>query len=65
MGVVACTLGIAVDFDETAIGILSVSSADPFADDLAFGAFANVDHLGAGVGLLMVAGQCNRVEFTG
>lgn len=42
-----------------------MSSADPFADNFAFGAFANVDHLGAGVGLLMVAGQCDGVEFTG
>lgn len=62
---VACALCVAVDFDETTVGVLSMSSADPFADNFAFGAFANVDHLGAGVGLLMVAGQCDGVEFTG
>src|SRR3546814_4991116 len=43
----------------------AASGADALADDLAFGALADVDHLGAGVGLLAVVGERDRVELAG
>src|SRR3546814_19057151 len=43
----------------------AASGADALADDLALGALADVDHLGAGVGLLAVVGERDRVELAG
>jgi hypothetical protein len=37
--------------------------ADAFADDGAAGIGADMDHLGAGVGLLVIGGDRNRVEL--
>src|SRR5690606_30743905 len=48
---------------QAARGVLAAAGADALADDLALGAFADVDHLGPGVGLLAVVGECDRVEF--
>src|SRR5690606_17200815 len=51
------------DLHQPAVGVLAVPGADALADDLRLGALAEVDHLGAGVGLLAVVGQRHRVEF--
>src|SRR5438128_1348137 len=42
---------------------LSVPGGDPFGDDGAARILADVDHLGAGIGLLIVVGQGHRIEF--
>ncbi|CAI2789601.1 Uncharacterised protein [Serratia ficaria] len=49
--------------DQAAVGILAVSGGDAFGDDGRLGVFADVDHLGAGIRLLMAAGQRHREEF--
>src|SRR5690606_4044110 len=51
LGVVACALGAGSHLDQTAVGVLATAGADALGDDLALGALADVDHLGAGVGL--------------
>src|SRR3546814_17029361 len=51
--------------DQAAVGVLAAAGADALADDLALGALADVDHLGAGVGLLAVVGEHDRVELAG
>ena len=48
---------------QAAVGVLAAAGADALADDLRLGALADVDHLGAGVGLLAVVGQRDRVEL--
>src|SRR5690606_36480728 len=63
LGVVAGAFGPALDLDQAAVGVLAAAGADALADDLALGARAQVDHLGAGVGLLVVVGQRHRVEL--
>ncbi len=55
--VVARAIGVAVHPHQAAVGVLASAGADALADDLALGALADVDHLGAGVGLLAVMGQ--------
>ena len=51
------------DLDLAAIGVLAVFSRDALGDDGAARVFADVDHLGAGIGLLVLGGQGDRVEF--
>ena len=36
---------------------------DPLRNDGALGVFADVDHLGAGIRLLIVVGECHRVKL--
>src|SRR5690606_35799458 len=62
LGVVARALGAAVDLDQAAVGVLAVSGADALADDLALGALAQVNQLGAGVGLLAMMGEGHGME---
>ena len=64
LGVVARAIGVAVHPHQAAVGVLAAAGADALADDLALGALADVDHLGAGVGLLAVMGQRHGVELT-
>ena len=45
------------------VGVLAVAGGNALGDDGAAGVLADVDHLGAGVGLLPVAGQGHRVEL--
>ena len=52
------------DFHQPAIAVLAVTGRDPFGDDGRFGVFTDVDHLGAGIGLLMTAGQRHGVKLT-
>ena len=64
LGVVAAVLGLGVHGHETTIGVLGLARADPLGDDARFGVLAQMDHLGAGVGLLHVVGDGDRVELT-
>src|SRR3546814_788573 len=65
LGVVARAVGGSRHLDQAAVGVLAAAGADALADDLALGALADVDHLGAGVGLLAVVGERDRVELAG
>src|SRR5207247_9573292 len=46
-----------------AIAVLAVASVDAFGDNGAAGVFADVDHFGAGVGLLIIVGHRDRIKF--
>src|SRR5690606_3234178 len=61
LGIVARAVGVAVHAHQATVGVLAVAGADALADDLALGALADVDHLGAGVGLLAMVGPRHRV----
>ena len=63
LGIVAGVGGGRHDFDQPAIAVLAVSGGDPFRDDGRAGVLADMDHFGAGVRLLMAAGQRHRKEF--
>ena len=64
LGVVAGTRGRFVDVHFSAVGIATVVGADTLADDGALGVLADVDHLGAGIGLHVPVGEGHAVEFT-
>ena len=51
------------DLDQATIAVAGVVGGNPFGDDTRFGVFADVDHLGAGIGLHVTVGQCHRVEL--
>ena len=51
------------DLHQPAIGVLAVAGGDALRDDGAPGVLPDVDHLGAGVGLLIVVRQRHRVEL--
>ena len=61
---VAHAFGIGCDADKAAIGVVAVPCADTLADDGRAAALAIVDHLGAGVGLLIIVGDGNRVKLS-
>src|SRR5205807_482742 len=51
------------DFHHASIAVLAVPGGDALRDDGALRVLADVDHLGAGVGLLIVIGNGHRVEL--
>ena len=61
--VIARPGGRVEDLDETSVGVLGVACGDAFRQDRAAGVSTDVDHLRAGVGLLMVGGDGDRVEL--
>src|SRR5262249_41736302 len=63
LGVIARVLSLRVRADQAAIGVLRDAGTDAFGDDARAGVFAQVHHLGAGVGLLVVVGDGDREEF--
>src|SRR5439155_16805515 len=63
LGEVADVLGVGEDADEAAIGVVRAAGADALGDDGRAAVLADVDHLGAGVGLLAVVGEGDGVEF--
>mmetsp|Transcript_18145 Transcript_18145/g.28203 ORF Transcript_18145/g.28203 Transcript_18145/m.28203 type:complete len:867 (-) Transcript_18145:2198-4798(-) len=56
-------LGLGMHRHQSAISVLRLARADPLGHDARFGALAQMDHLGAGVGLLHVVGDGNGVEL--
>ncbi len=50
-------------FTRPAVGVLAAAGGDALGQDRAAGVLADVDHLGAGVGLLAVGGERHRVEL--
>src|SRR5438552_18170107 len=63
IGTVARAGGAAVRADETAIGVVGTSGRDALGDDAAGGVLAEMQHLGAGIDLLMTVGDRDRVEL--
>ncbi|MNP08595.1 hypothetical protein D3C76_1006720 [compost metagenome] len=63
LGKVARVGGRRHDFDQPAVAVLAFTRRDPLRDDGRFGVLADVDHLGAGIGLLIAAGQRHGVEL--
>ncbi len=61
--VVAGVLGAAPHADQTAVGVLAAAGRNAFRHDAAARVAADMDHLGAGVGLLEVVGHGHRVEL--
>src|SRR5216683_3027735 len=51
------------DLHLASIGVLAVAGRDALCDDGAARVLADVDHLGASVGLLVIIGEGNRVEL--
>ena len=56
-------VGALADLHQAAVGVLAVAGGDALGDDRALRVLADVDHLGAGVGLLVVVGDGHRVEL--
>ena len=52
------------DLNGATIGILAMPSGNTLGDDRAAGVFADMNHFGAGIGLLVVVGQGHRIKFT-
>src|SRR5690606_34963586 len=63
LGEVSHALGIGRDTNQPAIGVVRPARADALRDNRRAGALAIMDHLGAGVGLLIIVGDRDRVEF--
>src|SRR3984957_12572560 len=63
-GKVARAGRLAVGGDEAAIGVLRHTGRDALGDDPARGVLAEMDHLGAGIDLLVTVRDRDRVEFT-
>ena len=55
--------GVLADPHEAAVGVLALAGRDPLRDDGAAGVLPEVEHLGAGVGLLVVVGDGDGVEL--
>ena len=51
------------DADEAAVGVAAVGGGDALGDNLAAGVLADMNHLGAGVGLLAAFGEGDGVEL--
>src|SRR5580658_9237384 len=51
------------DFHQAAVGVLTVTGGDALRDDRAAGVRADVDHLRARVGLLVIVDGRDRVEL--
>src|SRR6185295_3116664 len=63
LGIVARVLGLAIDADQTAIGVLRLARRDALGNDPRTRVGAQMDHLGAGIGLLIVVGDGDGIKF--
>src|SRR3546814_9198534 len=61
--VVACAFRSLADTNEAAISLLAMTGGDARGDDRRLRVAAEMNHLGAGVGLLMMMGEGDRIEF--
>src|SRR3990172_3102541 len=61
--VIACIGSIGHDLDQSAIGIVPVSSRNSLRNDGASGILSNMNHLRPGISLLVVVGKGYRVKF--
>ncbi len=63
LGVVARPVRLRHDLDQAPVAVLPAAGADPLGDDRGLRVLPEVDHLGAGVGLLHPVGHRHRVEL--
>ena len=63
LGVVPCPGGSFEDLHRTPVGVLTVARGNAFRHDRAARVLPDVDHLGAGVGLLVVVRQRHGIEL--
>ena len=61
--IVARILGLGVHRDQPAIGILRMTGRDPLGDNAGFRVPAQMHHLGAGIGLLVIVGDGDGIEL--
>src|SRR5688572_27337449 len=52
------------DFYQSPISVLPVSRGDALRNDRALGIFPDVDHLGAGIRLLVIVGERDRIKLS-
>src|SRR6266487_7159228 len=50
--------------DQSTIGVVGMTGSDALGDDPARGVLAEVQHLGAGIDLLVAVGNRDRIKFT-
>ena len=63
LGEIPSPFSALVDFDETAVGVLSSPGGDTLGDNGASSVFPDMNHLGACIGLLIIFGQGDGVKF--
>ncbi len=63
LGVVAGVFSSLQYFYQAPVCVASMPGGDSLRDDGAFGVFTDVDHLGPGIGLLVIIGQSHGVEL--
>ena len=61
---VACILCRGRDGDQSTVAVLATTGGDTLGDDGAAGVASEMDHLRAGVRLLVVVGHSDRVKFS-
>jgi len=61
---VAGVFGSFGDLDQSPVAVVALPGRDSLADDSAAGVASQMNHLGAGIGLLMVVGNGHRIEFS-
>ena len=61
--VISGVCGALENLDHSAIGVLAMTGRNAFGDDRALRVLADMDHLRAGVGLLIIVGQRDGVEL--
>ena len=64
LGEVPRPIGARIEAHQAAIGTVALAGGNTLGDDRGLGVLAQVDHLGAGIGLLEIVGQGNRIELT-
>src|SRR5690606_2673996 len=65
LGEVARVLGLGRHAHQTAISVTAVAGGDALGNDRAAGVAPDMDHFGAGIGLLAVIADGHRVKLTG
>ena len=63
LGVIAGSLGLGTHLHQPPVAVAGLGSRDALGDNGALRILADVDHLGAGVGLLHVVGQRHGIEL--
>ena len=63
LGEVARPLGPRADLHQAPVGLVAAPGGDALGDDAGAGALADMDHLGAGIGLLAAVGHGHGVEL--
>src|SRR5271163_967288 len=63
LGEIARARGARQYFDQAAVGILGMTGRDALGHYRALGIAADVDHFGAGIGLLIIVGDGNGIEL--